>query len=215
MLAGMVTDQIAQNNPGAPAMRAIQMFDTAWVAVPAIILGLAFMMICGKWLLPSEKSEEEHIFHEKRHYRVGFTVEEQGRLVGQTLQNVGFTSSGGCELMRMSLDRGVHETPITPDYVMRGGELLTFSCDIDHLPDLWAIIGLLPYNTIVKMESERYTIPWWKQWSRRVETWSVAGFPSCLYPKALTGYGWWRFHAMEKHPMSVSRKPLLRPRTIS
>ena len=157
MLAGMVSDQIAQNNPAAPVMRAIQMFDTAWVALPATILGLAFMMLCGKWLLPSEKSEEEHAYHQKRHYRVAFTVEKQGRLVGKTFQDAGLTGSGGCKLMRLSLDRGDHETQITPDYVMRGGEVLTFSCDIDHLPDLWAVIGLLPYNTIGKMESERYT----------------------------------------------------------
>jgi len=157
MLAGMVTDQIAYNDPAAPAMRAIQMFDTAWVAVPVTILGLAFMILCGKWLLPSEKSEEEHIYHEKRHYRVGFSVEEHGHLVGKTLQNAGFMSPGGCELMLMSLDRGRHETPIIPDYVMQGGEVLTFSCDIEHLTDLWATIGLMPYNSIGKMESERYT----------------------------------------------------------
>ncbi|MCP4197433.1 MAG: TRAP transporter large permease subunit, partial [Proteobacteria bacterium] len=157
MLAGMVADQIAHNDPATTFMRTIQMFDTAWIGVPVTILGLAFMMFCGKWLLPGEKSEEEHAYHQKRHYRVGFAVEEHGRLVGKTLHDAGFTSSGGCELMRMSLDRGGHETPITPDYVMRGGEILTFSCDIDHLPDLWAIIGLIPYNTIGKMESERYT----------------------------------------------------------
>jgi len=77
--------------------------------------------------------------------------------VGKTLQGAGLTGSNGCELIRLSLDRGDHKTQITPDYIMRGGEVLTFSCDIDHLPDLWAVIGLLPYNTIGKMESERYT----------------------------------------------------------
>ena len=179
MLAGMVSDQIAHNNPTAPAMRAIQMFDTAWVAVPASILGLAFMMLCGKWLLPSEKSEEEHAYHQKRHYRVAFVVEEHGRLVGKTFQSAGFTSSGGCELMRLSLDRGDHETQISPDYVMRGGEVLTFSCDIDHLPDLWAISGLLPYNTIGKMESEPTPTPWWRPSFHPRGAWSVAGFPSC------------------------------------
>lgn len=66
MLAGMVSDQIAQSDPAVAAMRAIQMFDTAWVAVPATILGLAFMRLCSKWLLPSEKSEEEHAYHQKQ-----------------------------------------------------------------------------------------------------------------------------------------------------
>ena len=157
MLAGMVSDQVAHGNPAAPPMREIQMFDTAWVAVPATVLGLAFMMVLGKWLLPGEKSEEEFALHQKRHYRVAFVVEKKGRLVGKTFGDVGFTSSGGCDLIRVSLDRGAYEIPISSDYVMKGGELLTFSCDIDHLPDLWAIIGLVPYNTIGKMESERYT----------------------------------------------------------
>ncbi|MCP4408598.1 MAG: SLC13 family permease [Gammaproteobacteria bacterium] len=157
MLAGMITDQMALNDPASPTMRAIQMFDTAWVAVPVMILGLAFMMLCGKWLLPGEKSNEEHIYHEARHYEVEFGVEENGHLVGKTFQDAGFMSSDGCELMAISQDRGGHEIKITPDYVLQGGELLTFSCDIDHLPNLWAIIGLIPYNSIGKMESERYT----------------------------------------------------------
>ncbi len=157
MLAGMITDQMAHNNPSAPAMRAIQMFDTAWVAVPVAIIGLIFMVLCGKWLLPDEKSKEEHLFHEKRHYEVEFAVEKKGHLVGKTFQEAGFIGSNGCELMALSLDRGGHAIPIIPDYVIKGEELLTFSCDIDHLPDLWAVIGLMPYNTIGKMESERYT----------------------------------------------------------
>jgi hypothetical protein len=93
--------------------------------LPPVALSIAFMIFYGKRLLPGEKSEEKHIYHQKRHYRVRFTVEEHGHLVGKTFRDAGLTGSGGCELMRLSLDRGAHEIPITPDYVMRGGELFT------------------------------------------------------------------------------------------
>jgi len=156
MLAGMVSDQIAKNEPNMPAMRAIEMFDPAFVAVPVTLAGLAFMMLLGKWLLPGEKSFEEHMIHTKRHYEAEFFVEKGGHLVGKTLRAAGFTSSEECDLMMVS-NSGSEPVPLDFNYRMKGGEILTFSCDIDHLPDLWSMIGLMPSNTITKMESERYT----------------------------------------------------------
>lgn len=45
--SGMVADQIAKNDPTAPAMRAIQMFDPAFVAIPvtlaAVFVGAVFL----------------------------------------------------------------------------------------------------------------------------------------------------------------------------
>ncbi|MCP4020451.1 MAG: TRAP transporter large permease subunit [Desulfobacteraceae bacterium] len=156
MLAGMVADQLAKNDAGAPAMRAIQMFDPAFVAIPVTIAGLLFIMVFGKWLLPKEKSFEEHVIHEKRHYEAEFTVEKTGHMVGRTLRSAGFTHSVECDLMMVTTEHN-QEIALDFDYEMKGGETLTFSCDIDHLPDLWSIFGLLPTNTIQKIESERYT----------------------------------------------------------
>lgn len=156
MLAGMVADEVAKNDPGAPAMRAIQMFDPAFVAVPVTIAGLAFMMLLGKWLLPGEQSAEEQAIHRRRHYEAEFIVEEGGHIVGMTLRDAGFGNTAECDLQTVTDNRG-KEAPLDFDYRMVGGEILTFSCDIDHLPDLWAMIGLLPCNTINKLESERYT----------------------------------------------------------
>ena len=153
---GVVTDQIAHNDPAAPAMRVIQMFDTAWIGVPVTILGLAFLMFCGKWLLPGEKSAEEDRFHGKRLYEAEFEIESVGHLVGRTLREAGFIDRGGCNLLAMA-DKFDRSLPIKPDYRMSGGEVLTFSCDIDHLPDLWATIGLVPAHHRGKMKSARYT----------------------------------------------------------
>jgi len=69
------------------------------------------MMFWGKWLLPGEKSEEEHVFHQKRHYEAEFAVEEKGHLVGKTFQDTGFMSTGGFELLAMSLDIGTELCP--------------------------------------------------------------------------------------------------------
>lgn len=156
MLAGMVTDEIAKNDPATPAMRAIEMFDPALVAVPVTIAGLAFMMLLGKWLLPDEHSAEEHIIHRRRHYEAEFVVEDDGHMIGKTLRDAGFESDIDCDLM-MVTDRHGQVLPLDYGYEMVGGEILTFSCDIDHLPGLWAMIGLMPCCTINKMESERYT----------------------------------------------------------
>lgn len=156
MLAGMVTDELAKNDPALPAMRAIQMFDPAFVAVPVLVAGLIFMMALNKWLLPKELSFEEHLIHTRRHYEAEFLVEEGGHMVGKSLKEAGFKHSTECDLMMVSTEDD-KPVPLDFDYVLKGGEQLTFSCDIDHLPDLWSMIGLIPSNTVNKLESERYT----------------------------------------------------------
>ncbi len=98
IIAGLIADQLATGNPGAPGMRELTIFDPAWVGVPAAILGIAFIIFAGKWLLPAAK-DDEHEDGEKRIYAAEFVVEAGSLIEGKTLKEAGFAEAEGYELL--------------------------------------------------------------------------------------------------------------------
>jgi len=132
VVSGMVIDALAKASTNAPPMRAIRMFDTAWVGVPAAIAGLGFLMLFSRWLLPDPK-EEKDAAEEKRRFGAEFLVESGGPLIGKTLEEVGLVNQAGFKLL--SIDRSMGDRPeIRSEVKLEAGDLLTFSSDIESLP---------------------------------------------------------------------------------
>ena len=155
VVSGMVIDALAKASTNAPPMRAIRMFDTAWVGIPAAIAGLGFLMLFSRWLLPDPK-EEKDAAEEKRRFGAEFVVDSGGPLIGKTLEEVGLVNQAGFKLL--SIDRSMGDRPeIRSEVKLEAGDLLTLSSDIESLPDLWVTNGLIPHIVGHKMESERYT----------------------------------------------------------
>ena len=155
VVSGMVIDALAKASANAPPMREIRMFDTAWVGVPAAIAGLAFIIFFSRWLLPDLR-EPEDVAEEKRHFGAEFKVEPRSSLAGKTLEELGFVNQVGFQLL--SLDRSNGDRPeVEGGLKLKEGDVLTFSSEIESLPDLWATEGLMPHIVGHKMESERYT----------------------------------------------------------
>jgi Trk K+ transport system NAD-binding subunit len=135
-------------------MREIGMFDLAWVGVPATLIGLGFIMLFSKWLLPGSVEVEDRA-EARRRYGAEFTIPAKSPLIGKTLKELGFTNPVGFQLLSVQrLDGSQPENK--PDLKLKVGDVLTFDSDISSLPNLWATNGLVPHITGHKMESERY-----------------------------------------------------------
>lgn len=154
ILAGMVLDTIARNAPGTPPMRPLNIFDPAWVAVPAAILGIAFMILGSRWLFPDRDQPEARVA--KRLFRAEFVVSDDSPLVGRSLADAGFTGSAAFELVSRTLPDG-STAPVEPDSQLQPGEILGFSARVDMVGALWKTRGLRPRIKVRTMESERYT----------------------------------------------------------
>ncbi|MBW1981812.1 MAG: SLC13 family permease [Deltaproteobacteria bacterium] len=155
VVAGMIVDAIAQNDPGLPIMRELGIFDPAWIGVPATVAGLAFIMVFSRWLLPAQ-AEKKDADTERRSFGAEFVVEAEGPLVGKTLEAVGFFNQRGFQLLGLKCLDG-SEPAITADTRLRAGDELIFSAEIDYLPQIWGTSGLRPLITGHEMETERYT----------------------------------------------------------
>jgi di/tricarboxylate transporter len=154
VISGMVIDSMAEAGPSTPYMREIGMFDLAWIGVPATLVGLGFIMLLSKWLLPGSV-EVEDMAEERRRYGAEFTIPAKSPLIGKTLKELGFINPVGFQLLSVQRSDG-SQPENKPDLKLKVGDVLTFSSDINSLPALWATNGLVPHITGHKMESERY-----------------------------------------------------------
>ncbi|MEE8315251.1 MAG: SLC13 family permease, partial [Syntrophobacteria bacterium] len=154
VISGMVIDSMAEAGPSTPYMREIGMFDLAWIGVPATLIGLGFIMLFSKWLLPGSVDVED-MAEARRRYGAEFAIPAKSPLIGKTLKELGFTNPVGFQLLSVQRSDG-SQPENKPDLKLKVGDVLTFSSDIDSLPALWAINGLVPHITGREMESERY-----------------------------------------------------------
>ncbi|MFY1110655.1 MAG: SLC13 family permease [Methanosarcinaceae archaeon] len=154
IIAGLVLEQIAENDPGAPVLERITIFVPTLVGLPVAIAGIVFLFFIGTKLLPRHeiKGKEEI---KRRLYRAEFFIAEDSYLAGKTIEKAGFASPTGYSLN--SVRRGEEEKHlIEPSFMLRQGDVLTFFTNADGLPALWATIGLTPLNTLFPIQAERH-----------------------------------------------------------
>ena len=152
IVAGLIMDQIAKGQNGT-YMRPLNIFDPTLVAAPAAVLGIAFLILFGKKLLPETKVEVgEEI---KRLYRAAFTIREDSRLVGQTVGISGFAHPVGFELTSIRREDG-SKPKIETSLEFQTGDILVFTSDTDALPSIWTTMGLTPLDPESSMEEKRH-----------------------------------------------------------
>jgi di/tricarboxylate transporter len=135
-------------------MREITMFDLAWVGVPATLVGLGFIMLFSKWLLPDSK-ESFDIDEMIRRFGAEFTIPFKSPLIGKTIESLGFVNPVGFRLLSVMGGDGKGKE-MKPQLKLEAGNVLTFSSDLRSLPGLWATNGMLPHVSGFESEAERH-----------------------------------------------------------
>ncbi len=153
IIAGMVGTSL-KSDP-TPGLRAIGMFDTAWVGVPAALIGIPFMIAAGRFLLPGE-SKKVSPKPLTRRYRAEFRIRRDTCLEGCTLEETGLGHLDGVELI--AITRDAQEVPVDePGLMMEAGDRVTFATDLASLSELWRHPGLTPFVSGIPMKTERHT----------------------------------------------------------
>ncbi|HSD47749.1 MAG TPA: SLC13 family permease [Pyrinomonadaceae bacterium] len=148
IIAGLVSDAVSKGE--LSAVRPIGLFDPAWIGVPAVIAGLAYMMLIGSRLLKDKTAGQAGV--EKRTYRSEFRIEDS-RLNKKTLEQAGLARPVGFTVE--SVTRNGTTMKPSPAVTLEAGDLLAVSAPADVLPGLWTTIGLVPaYAT--NMSSRRH-----------------------------------------------------------
>jgi len=154
IIAGMVVDAIATGAGGSSRLRKIALFDPAWVAGPAMVLGLVLLLVLSRWLLksPAAKASDSVV---ERLYGAEFVIPDASPLAGKTIENAGFAEPIGFEVVGLIRADG-SRIPIEPSTPLVEGDVLLISAELDSLASLWTMHGLAPLHTMNPMETVRH-----------------------------------------------------------
>jgi di/tricarboxylate transporter len=129
-------------------------FEIAWVGLPVAIIGLAFLVLTSRWLLPDRRSKVE-LFGDPREYTVEMTVDGSGPLVGKSVLESGIADELGLQLIEIHRD-GEFYPVVSPHQRLMGGDRLVLAGSVGSVVDLQRRQGLTPASDqVFKLDAPR------------------------------------------------------------
>ncbi len=136
--------------PGA----GLTMFEIAWIGVPVSIVGIIYVLIVQRWLLPERKPAISQ-FDDPREYTIEMLVEQGSPLIGQTIGAAGLRHLPGMYLMEIDRDGHVLAA-VSPEERLQAKDRLVFVGVVESVVDLQRLPGLKPAtDQVFKLDSPR------------------------------------------------------------
>lgn len=137
-----------------PDREPIGMFQIALVGLPCAAVGIGYLLIFSRWLLPDRKpplAPQE----DPRAYTVEMSVEKNAPLVGKTIEQAGLRHLPGLFLAEIEREGQVMPA-VGPQQTLLAGDRLVFVGVVDSIVDLHRIRGLTPAtDQVFKLDAPR------------------------------------------------------------
>ncbi len=160
-LIGTSTNLVVSSLMAEAGLERIGMFELAWLGIPAAVVGIAYLFLPGRRLLPDRKDMLEKIGESAREYLVEMRIQPNCPLVGERVEEAGLRRLPGLFLIEIARDGRVI-APVEPDEVLLAGDRLTFAGVVQTIVDLERIPGLVPVTeedvdeSFVERQQRRY-----------------------------------------------------------
>jgi di/tricarboxylate transporter len=127
---------------GVPLSSQAEFWGVAATGIPAVIIGISFILLASRWLLPDRvnlKVDSE----DSRKYEVAMSVIPGSPLIGKSIEEAGLRSLPGLYLF--GIDRDSSELhAVGPDQILQQNDRLLFTGILESVVDLTRIRGLVP-----------------------------------------------------------------------
>ena len=131
-----------------------QFWMIAVVGVPAALVGIPFVVLASRWLLPARVAADEDV-EGAREYTIEMTVPAKSPIVGRTIEQADLRNLPGIYLVEIERE-GVSMPAVGPGQVLEEGDRLIFAGVIGSVVDLLKSRGLTPATDQVnKIEVDR------------------------------------------------------------
>lgn len=151
-LIGTSTNLLVQGKVVEKGMEPLGFFEPAAVGIPLTIVGIAYMLLTSRWLLPQRRPAVS-AKDDPRQYTAEMTVESGGALVGQTIEEAGLRHLPGLYLAEIQREDEVISN-VGPRERLRANDLLILVGALESVVDLQKIRGLTPAdNQARKLDS--------------------------------------------------------------
>jgi di/tricarboxylate transporter len=154
---GLMQDASKADASLNPSLAPIGFFELGYVGVPYAVIGIAYLLLVGRRLLPSRRGFIEQMSQTAREYLVNMRVRADCRLVGQSVQEAGLRQLPGLFLMEITRADEV-VSPVAPDQIIHVHDILTFTGIVGTIVELERIGGLVAVpgdETVADLESRR------------------------------------------------------------
>jgi di/tricarboxylate transporter len=140
---GLMVEKFNEDPVAHAHLEGMGLFEMSWVGIPYAIVGIAFLWLFGRRLLPDRKAFMQRMHEQMREYLVNLQIRNGCPLVNATVSDAGLRHLQGLFLIEINRD-GEVIAPVEPNMVMREGDVLTFTGAAHHIVDLERIPGLVP-----------------------------------------------------------------------
>ncbi len=153
-LIGTSTNLVVSGMWNEQGLPPIGMFEIAKLGLPCAIVGLIYLNLASRWILP-ERKPVLSFRDDARSYTVEMTVDPAGPLVGRTIEQAGLRGLPGLYLAEIER-QGQSLPAVGPDEKLSADDRLVFVGVVETVVDLQKIRGLKPAtNQVVKLDAPR------------------------------------------------------------
>lgn len=143
IINGLMAESYRSNPALNQGLQPMGFFELGKVGLPYAVIGIAYILLAGRHLLPRRKDPMDDLTSSYREYLVNLEVQPDCRLVGQTIEQAGLRHLPG--LFLVEITRGSQTiSPVSPDYKLRAKDILTFTGAVSTIVDLEKRPGLVP-----------------------------------------------------------------------
>lgn len=134
--------------------RGLGMFEITWVGLPIALVGLAYLLLANRWLIPERLPPLQQLA-DPREYTTELMVQPESPLVNKSIEDAGLRHLPGLFLAEIDRD-GEILAAVGPGTKLKSGDRLLFVGIVGSINDLTKIRGLIPAtNQVFKLDSHR------------------------------------------------------------
>lgn len=138
-----------------PTVPLMGMFTLSWIGVPIAIVGIAYVALASRRLLP-DRGPAPFDLADAREYTVEMLVEPDSPIDGLTIEEAGLRHLPGMYLARLEREDESYAA-VGPDQRLRGADRLVFVGVVDSVVDLRRVRGLHPAtDQVFKLNGHRH-----------------------------------------------------------
>lgn len=207
-LLGTSTNLLVAGILQSRGLEPLSMFELSWVGLPMLAVGVVYIALSGKHLLPTRQPVNTTLAEEdRREYITEVFVQAKARTIGRTTEEAGLTASRGIRVLEIV--REENTLPLDQNPRLAAGDRLVLACRPQGVTNARSIEGL-DLTAELKLGLEQIAA----RESVLVE--GVVGPNSDLIGHTIKETGFWqRFHlmvlAVHRHGRQLRTQPEQRP----
>ncbi len=129
IVSGMLKDQQV-----FPNSYSLEIFDFAWVGIPMSIIGLLYLMLFSRKLLPNHQPINKNAESNLRDYLVDVQIQKSSNFVGKTVSFAGLRNLKSLFLVEVSRNSDIYNA-ISPAFVLKENDVLSFAGDTSAIAE--------------------------------------------------------------------------------